>query len=406
MGLRLLHYSDIESAYDHPDRLGHLVETLDARRDDETLVVGTGDNVGPSVLSIATDGRQAVDLFEAIRPDVSTLGNHDLDYGVESLLTVVRESPQTWVCANASVDGRPIGQDAGIVPSVVLDVGGQSIGFFGLLDPETATSSPVAERLSVTPPLDAARELTHALRADGATHVVALAHTRGIEAMARSLDVDVVLSGHVHAERLDRIEGTLLSRPGVDGEVVNEVTLADGRWSGTRLRVAAFPVDADVADAFRHRLPAEYTQTVVTLSRPVARPTEKGRDTATHVGQHVARAYRTETDADVGLQHHGGVHGGPPLVGRVTVADLVGTVPYQDPVCVVSVTGEQLREILARSCTPSDDHSVYLSGATVEHDADGTPVPSVDGAAIVDDSSYTLATTAYLLGSEPIASVL
>ena len=59
MSPRLLQYSDLEGVYDDPDRLARLVGLLAARRDDRTLVVGTGDNTGPGVLSLVERGRQA-----------------------------------------------------------------------------------------------------------------------------------------------------------------------------------------------------------------------------------------------------------------------------------------------------------------------------------------------------------
>jgi len=49
VSLRILHYSDIENAYDEPERIGQLAAVLRARRTPDTLVVGSGDNTGPGV---------------------------------------------------------------------------------------------------------------------------------------------------------------------------------------------------------------------------------------------------------------------------------------------------------------------------------------------------------------------
>lgn len=57
MALRLLHYSDIETAYDAPERIDRLARLISERRDDTTLVIGTGDNLAPGVLSLVTNGR-------------------------------------------------------------------------------------------------------------------------------------------------------------------------------------------------------------------------------------------------------------------------------------------------------------------------------------------------------------
>jgi len=93
MALRILHYSDVENAYDDPERVGRLAGTIDAHRDDRTVVVGTGDDTAPGVLALRTEGRQALDFFRAVAPDVETFGNHDFDFGTDSLREIVAESP-------------------------------------------------------------------------------------------------------------------------------------------------------------------------------------------------------------------------------------------------------------------------------------------------------------------------
>jgi hypothetical protein len=52
----LLHYSDVENAYDHPERVGRLAGLVDERRHDRTLVFGTGDDTSPGVLPLVTSG--------------------------------------------------------------------------------------------------------------------------------------------------------------------------------------------------------------------------------------------------------------------------------------------------------------------------------------------------------------
>lgn len=80
MSLRLLHYSDVENAYDDPGRVGRLAGLLQELEGEDALLCGTGDNTSPGVLALVTRGEQALTLFEAIKPDVATFGNHDLQF--------------------------------------------------------------------------------------------------------------------------------------------------------------------------------------------------------------------------------------------------------------------------------------------------------------------------------------
>lgn len=150
--IRVLHYSDIEAAYDTPERVGRLAGTIAALRDDSTLVFGTGDTTAPGVLSLVTEGEQALDFFEAVQPDASTFGNHDLDYGLERTLELVEGSPQTWVSANTYFEGERFGAEVGVLPWTTFDVGETRVGVFGVLDAETPALNPKASDLTVSDP--------------------------------------------------------------------------------------------------------------------------------------------------------------------------------------------------------------------------------------------------------------
>jgi len=82
MAVRILHYSDLENVYDTPEQAGRLASLLRDRGD--AIAAGSGDNTSPGVLSLVTEGRQALDLYEAVDPDVATFGNHDFDYGADT----------------------------------------------------------------------------------------------------------------------------------------------------------------------------------------------------------------------------------------------------------------------------------------------------------------------------------
>jgi 2',3'-cyclic-nucleotide 2'-phosphodiesterase (5'-nucleotidase family) len=100
--LRVLHYADLETVYDDPEHVGRLAECINELRDENTMVVGAGDNTALGSLALVTDkGRaQARPFFDAVRPDAETFGNHDFDHGTDSALELADRTPQQWLCAN------------------------------------------------------------------------------------------------------------------------------------------------------------------------------------------------------------------------------------------------------------------------------------------------------------------
>jgi 2',3'-cyclic-nucleotide 2'-phosphodiesterase (5'-nucleotidase family) len=407
VSVRLLHYSDLENVYDEPDRAARVAGTVESVRNDggpDPLVLGSGDNTAPGVLSLVSAGQQALDLYREMRPDVETFGNHDFDYGPAATCEVVRASPQTWVSSNASLDGRRFGADSGVEPWTVIQRDGASVGVFGVLDDATPSLNPEAGALSVQDPITAARETVSALRAEDVDYVVGLSHLgRRDEALAAAVDVDAVLGGHIPTERIERIDGTLLTRPGAGGDVLLEITLPEAEV--TRHEVATAPAVEVVAERLRERQAAAGLDEVVAhITEPIERTETRVFRGESRIGNFVADAYRHVAGTDVGLQNSGGVRNGPPLAGDVTVADLVSVVPFEERVSVAELTGEELVAVLEGAdgadlgfAEPGWWHA-HVSGMTVTwDDANGGLVAVTVGGEPVDpEDTYTLATTDYL----------
>lgn len=408
MSVRLLHYSDVENAYDDPDRIGRLAGTIADRRDEATLVFGTGDNTSPGILSLVTEGEQALDFFSAVDPDADTFGNHDFDFGPDRALDIVDRAPQPWLCANVERNGGRFGRDSDIRPWQVFDVGGSRVGVFGLVTPRTGSINPATEDVSFTDPYAAAREAVDALRHEGVDYVVCLSHLgRGDETLATEVDVDVILGGHNHAEVVERLDDTLLTRPGVNGEVLYEVTLPERE--ATRHVVTEGPLDETVRDAMAERLAAAGVDDVVaTVDDPVGRTEADCFHGESRVGNFVTDAYRWRTGADVAMQNAGGIRSGPPLAGEVTVGDLISLIPFDEPLVLAEVTGAELKAAFAQGegsrlgFGEPDWWHAHVSGATVEYDREAEELVSatVDGDPVADDETYTLAIADYLLHSD------
>ncbi len=411
MSVRLLQYSDLENVYDDPMHAARIAGTVEmVRREDgsNTFVLGSGDNTAPGVLSLASEGRQALDLYAAMDPDAETFGNHDFDYGPEATCGVVRDSPQTWVSSNARIDGERFGSSCGVVPWTVLEAGTERVGVFGVLDDATPSLNPAAGNLSVSDPIQAARNAVEALRAEGVDFVVGLSHLGSRdEALASSVEVDAVLGGHIPSERIECLDGTVLTRPGSGGEVLLEVELPSG--SVTRHQVADSPVVESVAERLRARQAETGLDEVVAhVSEPIVRTEGRVFRGESRIGNFVADAYRHVAGADIGLQNSGGIRNGPPLVADVTVADLVSVVPFEEPVSVAALTGAELLEVIAGAdgsglaFAESGWWHAHISGLEIVWDeAEGGLVEARVGGEPVDpDREYTVATTDYLFYSD------
>ena len=212
----LLHYSDVENAFDRPVRVARLATALQTPAD--AVVVGSGDVLAPGALANEHEGRQALPFFGAVGPAAETFGNHDFDFGSNVLQTIVAESPQPWVSANVTLP------DVDVPQSIVLERNSRHIGITGVTAPDAIGDW--LDGVRSTDPVDAARQVTDRLRRD-CDYVVLLAHVGDETAttLAQETAANVVCAGHVHSERVDHVDGTCIVRPGANGQLVSDIDL-------------------------------------------------------------------------------------------------------------------------------------------------------------------------------------
>lgn len=405
--VRLLQYSDVENAYDDPDRIGRLAGLIEQLRDEDTIVVGTGDNTAPGVLSLVTEGRQALDFFDRVEPTLGTFGNHDFDHGYAATREVLRRSPQTWVSANVFFEGERFGGDAGVVPTAIVERSGTRVGFFGVLDPATPSINPKASDLVVEDPIEAAQRAVATLRSEDVEYVVALSHLgAGDDALARAVEVDAVLGGHVHAERLDRVDGTLCTRPGANGAALIEVELGE-EIRATRHHTETGPRDEVVATAVRERMhQAGLDEVVGVVDEPIERTEEITVSGECRIGNWVADAYRWAAGTDVALHNAGGIRSGPALDGEVTLADCISVVPFDGPVTTGTITGRELETLLSQAIDAevdfgeSDWWHAHVSGLRVALNGGCVESVRVNGEPLDTRGEYTIAASRYLFETD------
>jgi len=421
---RLLQYTDLEDVYDDPVAFGRLVGCLDALRSvedaggpssdsetgrkDDTLVLGAGDDIAPSVSTTVLGVDAPLAALSALGPDVETFGNHDFDHGTDLPATVARASPATYVTANLREDGRRFGIDDGVRPWVVRPVDGTRVGVVGVTTTELAAVSDGSLPFEVVDPVEAVRDAAAAAREASADVVICLAHLGEDQRIAEETDVDVICGGHVPPARTDRIDGTLLVRPKLGGRSVVEVDLDEG--AAVHHDIDDFPAADRGVEAMREvRRAAGLDEAVGRLAEPIELPDRNGVG-ETPIGNFVADAVRWGGDADVGVYHDGGLRGDRIAAGEVTAFDLAGTVPFTDSIRVLDVSGGRLRAVIeqldGRCLGLKDERSWFgnVSGTRVVRDAeDGVLLEATVGGEPIDDADrYSLAMPGYLVMSDHV----
>ena len=388
------------------------------------IVTFGGDMISPSVLSGIDEGAHMIDLANAIGFDVAVLGNHEFDFGPEVLQKRLAESDTVWLGSNVHVepDGRIF---PGTLDRWTVDRAGYRIGFLGLVTPRTPVLSEPGPDVSFAPVAKAGARIAAALRAEGADLVIALTH-QGHEAdldLLRAVEgIDIVLGGHEHLLLARYDGGQVVMQAGSQGRHIGVLTLeidrVEGRggipkvvWTPSfRLRSTA-GIEGDRAlaakvSAYQARLDETLdvvigeTATVLDTRRSLLRSAE------TAFGNLLTDAMRAATGSDIALTNAGGIRGDTvyPPGTRLTRKMVLTELPFGDRTVLLRLTGAQVRDALENGVSRAEDPSgrfPQVSGLAFSFDVRRPPGERVtrvmvDGAALEDGRTYTVATNDFL----------
>lgn len=426
--LTLLSYNDIQTAAAEDTTLPRMATLIDRRRaaaDGPVVVLGAGDEIGPHALSPVSQWRAPVDVLNHVGPDVDTLGNHDLDYGVEGFTAAANASEFPWVATNlVSEDtGEPID---GAERTVVIEKDGVRVGVIGTvyegLDGSVSDDLATAG-LTVLNPVETVAEHEQRLREEEDADVVVVLNHIGVgtsEEIARATGVDAVLAGHDEVpHEPTEVEGTMVSEAEARAEYLSEITftVADGEVtgaSGRLLSTADVPKDETVSGIINeYRAEVRLDEVVTTSETALDARFSSNYHRETGYGNLVTDAMRAETGADVAITNAGGIRSnavyGP---GEITGGDVFNTLPFSNTVTTVELTGSQLVETLSSQIITMESWTGSQYGAEVSQQVSGVRfewVAHEDAEALVRDvyvggeplspgATYEVAVNSYMAG--------
>ncbi len=238
--------------------------------------------------------------------------------------------------------------------------------------------------------------------------------------LARAARLDVIIGGHEHEVLQSQSAGTPIFKMGSDARLLGRIDLNISARTGRleTIDFAAIPVDDKVADEpAAAAVIGEYEkQLSAKLDQPVGRTTveldargKTVRSRETNLGSFIADAFRKATGADVVIFNGGSIRSdttyGP---GPLTRRDVLTILPFETPIVKVEVKGSLVRAALehgvARIVEESENGRFpQVSGLQFVYDGRrpaGSRVVSVtvNGQALDDGRTYTLASGTYLLG--------
>ena len=300
------------------------------RMEEENVIYTvSGDMLQGSVIDSEYKGLSTIEIMNMLSPDVATLGNHEVDYGIGHLLFIEKCARFPIINANLYLTTNHVRL---FKSHVILNVGGMRILFIGILT-EDVLAQARKERLvgSFVDVEEAAQEvgkICNSYQTEDIDFTVLLTHI-GFEEdkrLAKLLDprwgVDIIVGGHSH---------TMLKEPCV---------------------VAGIPIDEEhcsrdipleqIITKYKSVTDQKYNRYITRFAKEYTHPR---RDRETELGRMFADAMMESLGLDVMLMASGSLRReemGP----IVEYQNLVQMYPYGDEVYRITVTGKQLKHMI------------------------------------------------------------
>lgn len=358
----------------------------------ETILLDAGDLFQGTVISNLSYGRPVVEYYNRMGYVAAALGNHEFDWGVDTLRARIRDAKYAVLSANLKfADGRDV---PWIRADTIVERGKTKVGIIGITTPETKTASlpSIVRPFSFDDPATVIDSHAKSLRSRGADVVIVITHEGGfcntkddvaltctgeVFDVANKLTqkIDLIVSGHSHSAINRVVNGIPIVQARYIAQAVEVVDIPlddNGKPSGpavaelrsvTPASIAPFaPADSIVRKASKAVAPIA-NRRIATLLATLNRTGSQFP-----LGNLIADAHRWAGKGDIAIANTRGVRAVLPA-GEITYGTLFDVQPFGNTLSRLRMTGAQVREYLEK-LVGMDELGIHVSGIAIAYNPD------------------------------------
>ena len=333
------------------------------KEDKNAIYCIAGDMFRGSVIDSEFRGISTIEIMNMLSPDVVTIGNHEIDYGIAHLLFLEKCAKFPIINANLHISTN----NARLFKSHhIIELDGMKILFIGILT-ESVLSMAKKEALvgGFVDVNDAVTEVERICNAYNSLDIdctVLLTHIgfeedRQLAAqLDPSLGVDIIIGGHSHTflEKPEEVNGILITQAGTGTDQIGRFDLEidtesncvhSFQWKSIPITDAHCPRDIAleaILNRYKSVAEGKYSRVITRLKRQLTHPNWYQE---TELGGLLADILQESLRLDMMLVGSGSIRVtefGP----IVLFSDLMECLPYDDSAIALWVTGAQLKKMI------------------------------------------------------------
>lgn len=375
------------------------------REETEVIVACAGDmfSGNPVADYYEEKGFPMIDIMNKVGFDITTIGNHEFDYGQSALTDRITQSDFDWVCANVDMDNTGIPQP---LEYKTLSAGDLKVTFLGLIETNGKPGATIpsthplrVEGISFDRPEDVLHQYADIKEQENSDVYVALTHighdgygdVLGDFDLARDFPYfDLIIGGH-SSELIDATVNSIpIFQAGKYLEYLGKIELSikDKKienYDFELINLETYPeFDIDLKneiDAYNDSMDGFLNEAIGTSMTNHQR---------TQVGCFYTDALRARLEVDVTFQNFGGIRAGLDE-GEITVREIYEIDPFNNGAMIYQMSVSEIKDFLKGM-----DHSFCYSGIQVDRIGDEVQVSDLSGEIIPDEAVLSVGINDYI----------
>ena len=371
--ITILHINDFHGAlYAKPEEGGErggaanlagVIERTRAEAPERTLLLDAGDAFQGTYVSNLNQGQAVTELMNLAGVDALALGNHEFDWGRDTLQARIGEAQFRCLAANLETD---LGQAVdGVQPFTVIDIDGIEVGILGLTfhDIQTIVKASAVKGVRSLPSIETVRRYLPELQAQSDLAIV-LSH-QGYEAdvtLAEAVpEIPIIVGGHSHMalQGGEWVSDTLIVQAGAYGQYLGRLEIAFDlghkqivreQTTARLIKVTDAGTPSAKAEAIVAKWGAKADKVGLRVIGEAAIALKRSRNAEMALGNLITDAMRA-TDLgdgktfDIAMHNDGGIRTDLDA-GPITYAEIYAVLPFDNILVGLDLTGTQVREMI------------------------------------------------------------
>jgi 5'-nucleotidase/UDP-sugar diphosphatase len=382
-----------------------------------TLILDAGDWLSGTPISGFFKGEADWGTFAKMPYDAIVIGNHDFDYGQESLRDFIKTSKIPVLSANIQdVNANKLLA----TPYIIKTIGGVTIAILGVTTPSTPTITQPKNVIGLR--FDRPEDITQKYlpelkkKADIIVLLSHLGHSEDLSLAKKVPGIDVIVGGHSHTKvnSYDKANDTYVVQAFQWGIFLGKMDLSIVDKKLVAVDAKLISVDSSMqedpelakylkpyADQIIDKMAAVVGKSDVDLVKP------SYSDSQTNLADWICDVLRIKAKTDIAMQNVGGVRASLSK-GNLTYNDIYSVLPFENALVVLEAKGTLVQEILDQLSDKIQkaQETGSVSGVTFDI-KDGKAINIIIGGKPMEaDTTYTIAVNDFMANGGSGYSVL